>query len=163
MIARLAGAIARAVRRDARDPRNPRRGLLRSAAMANRSMPDATVIPVLGYDDVRAAVAWLCDVLGFTERLRIGDHRAQLVYGDGAIVVTGRSAPASASVMVRVADAHAHHDHARQRGATITQPPTDFPYGERQYSLEDLGGHRWTFSQSLADVAPADWGGTLLT
>jgi len=25
----------------------------------------------------------------------------------------------------------------------------------------DPGGHRWTFSQSIADVDPADWGGTL--
>jgi len=39
-------------------------------------------------------------------------------------------------------------------------PPTDYPYGERQYSAEDLGGHRWTFSQSIADVDPASWGAT---
>jgi hypothetical protein len=35
----------------------------------------------------------------------------------------------------------------------------DYPYGERQYTAEDLGGHRWTFSQSIADVAPEEWGG----
>jgi hypothetical protein len=39
------------------------------------------------------------------------------------------------------------------------QPPTDFPYGERQYTVEDLAGHRWTFTQSIADVDPRDWGG----
>jgi len=27
----------------------------------------------------------------------------------------------------------------------------------------DLGGHRWDFSQSIADVDPASWGGELLT
>ena len=32
--------------------------------------------------------------------------------------------------------------------------------GERGYTAEDLGGHRWTFSQSIADVAPESWGGT---
>ena len=37
--------------------------------------------------------------------------------------------------------------------------PTDFPYGERQYTAEDPSGHRWTFSQTLADVAPEEWGG----
>lgn len=41
-------------------------------------------------------------------------------------------------------------------------PPTDFPYGERQYSAEDVGGHGWTFSQSIADVDPSIWGGQLL-
>ena len=39
-------------------------------------------------------------------------------------------------------------------------PPEDFPYGERQYAVEDLAGHHWAFSQSIADLAPEDWGGT---
>ncbi len=34
-------------------------------------------------------------------------------------------------------------------------------YGERQYNAEDPWGHQWTFSQTLADVDPADWGGIL--
>ncbi len=29
----------------------------------------------------------------------------------------------------------------------------------RQYEAEDLAGHRWTFSETLADVAPEEWGG----
>ena len=37
--------------------------------------------------------------------------------------------------------------------------PTDFEYGERQYAVEDLAGHQWTFSQTLRDVAPEEWGG----
>ena len=40
--------------------------------------------------------------------------------------------------------------------------PTDFPYGERQYTAQDPAGHQWTFSQTLADVAPSEWGGELL-
>jgi uncharacterized glyoxalase superfamily protein PhnB len=61
---------------------------------------------------------------------------------------------------VRVADVDWHYEQARQRGVRILRPPADYPYGERQYTAEDLGGHRWTFSQSIADVAPEDWGGT---
>jgi hypothetical protein len=37
--------------------------------------------------------------------------------------------------------------------------PTDFEYGERQYQAEDPAHHQWTFSETLADVAPEDWGG----
>lgn len=134
---------------------------------ANRSMPDATVIPVLGYPDVEAAVSWLCEVFGFTERLRIGNHRAQLTVGTGAVVVAQRASPvpdaaASHSVMVRVADAKAHFARVQLSGARVLQPPTDFPYGERQYTVEDLGGHVWTFSQSIQDVEPAVWGGVLV-
>jgi hypothetical protein len=40
--------------------------------------------------------------------------------------------------------------------------PTDFEYGERQYLAQDPVGHRWTFSETLEDVAPEAWGGTLL-
>ena len=44
-------------------------------------------------------------------------------------------------------------------GARITQDPVTHPYGERQYNAEDYAGHSWTFSQSVADVHPSDWGG----
>jgi uncharacterized glyoxalase superfamily protein PhnB len=131
--------------------------------IANRSSPSAVVIPVLAYKDVAEASDWLCRAFGFRERLRIGDHRVQLVYGDGAIILTARPAPpdkATHAVHVRVADADRHHEQALRSGARILQPPADYPYGERQYSAEDPGGHLWTFSQSIADVDPASWGAT---
>ena len=70
-------------------------------------------------------------------------------HGDGL----PRPGGAAYSVMVRVDDADAHHARAREHGATILDPPRDFPYGERQYTVEDLAGHRWTFSETIADVA----------
>jgi hypothetical protein len=33
---------------------------------------------------------------------------------------------------------------------------------EHQYTAQDLGGHRWTSSRSIADVDPAEWGGMLV-
>ncbi|HEX7240165.1 MAG TPA: VOC family protein [Longimicrobiaceae bacterium] len=136
--------------------------------LANRSMPDATVVPVLAYADLGAAVAWLCGAFGFSERLRIGDHRVQLVFGAGAVVAVRRDAPphgqaeAGHSIMVRVEDVDAHCARAGAYGARILHPPATYPYGERQYSVLDPGGHTWTFSQSVADVHPGDWGGVLL-
>jgi uncharacterized glyoxalase superfamily protein PhnB len=131
----------------------------------NRSMPSAPVIPVLGYADVDEAVTWLTETFGFGVRWRAGSHRAQLAIGDAAVAVTERRPDASAagddhSVMVRVDDVDAHHEHARARGARILQPPADYPYGERQYTVEDVGGHHWTFSESIADLTPEDWGGS---
>lgn len=122
---------------------------------------------MLGYSDVVEATDWLCDAFGFAVRLRIGDHRAQLVFGNGAVIVTKRDEtetdPRHAvthSVHMRVEDADSHHEQAKSRGARVLHPPTDYPYGERQYTAEDLGGHVWTFSQSIADVDPASWGAT---
>ncbi len=37
--------------------------------------------------------------------------------------------------------------------------PTAFEYGERQYSAEDPFGHQRTFTETIADVAPEEWGG----
>lgn len=135
--------------------------------LSNRSIPRATVIPVLAYPDVHQAAAWLCDAFGFSVRLRIGDHRVQLNAGDGAVIVRELrsnefNAPLGVghSVTIRVEDADAHCDRAKARGARITQEPVTHPYGERQYNAEDFAGHSWTFSQSAADVHPAEWGGT---
>lgn len=129
--------------------------------IANRSVPPCTVIPVLSYPDVRAAADWLCQAFGFKVRLRIGNHRIQMKVGDGCLVVRegNVSADDSHSVMVRVVDAKSHCDRARQHGAQILIAPTDHPYGERQYNALDFAGHRWTFTQSIADVAPETWGG----
>jgi hypothetical protein len=58
----------------------------------NRSMPSGVMIPELSYPDVRESVDWLRRTFGFTERLRIGNQRAQLPFGEGSLVVTQRSA-----------------------------------------------------------------------
>jgi uncharacterized glyoxalase superfamily protein PhnB len=122
----------------------------------NRSIPSATVIPVLIYPDVREAVAWLTAAFGFVERLQIGEnHRSQLTFGDGAVIVGDvrgdrrppRHGEVTQSVMVRVQDARAHCERARGQGARILEEPRDFEYGERQYTAEDPAGHQ-------------DWGGT---
>ena len=138
----------------------------------NRSIPSATVIPELIYPDVREAVAWLTEAFGFVERVQIGEnHRSQLSVGDGAVIaadvrydrVPPRAGEVTHSVMVRVEDAKAHCERVRAHGARILMEPTDFEYGERQYTAEDHAGHQWTFSESLEDVAPESWGGVLVT
>ncbi len=135
--------------------------------LSNRSIPRATVIPVLAYADVNQAAAWLCEAFGFSVRLRIGNHRVQLNVGDGAVIVRemrqNEINPVlnmGYSVTVRVDDADAHCSRARAHGARITQDPVTHPYGERQYNADDFAGRSWTFSQSVADVHPRDWGGT---
>jgi uncharacterized glyoxalase superfamily protein PhnB len=134
----------------------------------NRSMPPGTIIPELGYPDLAAAVAWLCATFGFRERLRIGNHRAQLVFGDASVIAVAQPpdqplhGQQNHALMVRVDDLDRHYTHVTQCGARIISSPTDFPYGERQYTAEDLAGRRWTFTQSIADVDPQAWGGVLI-
>jgi uncharacterized glyoxalase superfamily protein PhnB len=135
----------------------------------NRSAPSATVIPVLVYPDVRAAVAWLSEAFGFVERVRIGeDHRSQMqIEDDGAVIVADvsdeRQPPHSGAVThvmkVRVSDVDARCERARAHGAHVLQEPIEYEYGERECTVEDLAGHHWQFTQTVRDVAPEDWGG----
>jgi uncharacterized glyoxalase superfamily protein PhnB len=142
--------------------------------LVNRTTGSASIVPELVYSDVEAAIDWLCEAFGFTELWRAGGHRARLAFGNGVVIVAdhdpthGRAVPEpsnvrSFAVMVKVDDVDAHHDHARSTGAHISSPPTDYPYGERQYSATDIAGHCWIFTQAIADVAPEDWGGTSKT
>jgi uncharacterized glyoxalase superfamily protein PhnB len=137
--------------------------------LTNRSVPAATVIPVLVYPDVRAAVDWLTAAFGFVERVRVGEaHRSQMRVGrDAAVIVADvrgeQQAPqpgvVTHVVKVRVLDVDAQLAQARSHGARVLQEPTEYEYGERECTVEDLAGHRWQFTQTLRDVAPEDWGG----
>lgn len=141
--------------------------------MRNRSAPTATVVPVLIYDDVGQAIEWLCRAFGFTERLRatrdgVVSH-AQMAIAEGTIMLGRQGGPyrvphgneVTAYVHVAVDDVDGHFEHAEKAGALIVQPPADMPFGVRQYTARDPAGHWWTFSQNIADIAPADWGAQL--
>jgi hypothetical protein len=70
----------------------------------NRSIPAAAIVPVLIYPDVREAVGWLCGTFGLSRGC--GSYRAQLWFGDGAIIVADvrrdrRPGEVTHSVMVR--------------------------------------------------------------
>ena len=149
--------------------------------VVNRSAAPGPLAPVLVYADVGQAIDWLCDTFGFTERFRYGPpghpSGAQLAVGAGAVFLTEPRAGQSPdwddeavfrpprpdevthSVSVSVEDVDAHYARVLRRGARILHEPQTHPFGERQYTVEDLGHHRWTFTQSVADVAPEEWGG----
>jgi uncharacterized glyoxalase superfamily protein PhnB len=148
---------------------------------SNRSAAPGPVFPTLVYEDVGAAIDWLCKAFGFVERFRYGPEDkpagAQLAVGEGSVFLTGprigqspdwadrarfrppRANEVSSAVGVRVETIDDHYERARSAGARILNPPQTYPFGERQYTAEDPGGHRWSFTQSVADVAPEDWGG----
>jgi uncharacterized glyoxalase superfamily protein PhnB len=132
--------------------------------MKNRSAPPGTIVPWLAYSDVSQAVAWLSAAFGFSEHLRTPPepngsiHHAQLAVGNGAVVLTTRPLQSGVSLFVPVEDVDAHYERARKFGVRIVNPPKTHVFGERQYTAEDLVGYQWTFSQSVADVDPAEWG-----
>jgi hypothetical protein len=86
----------------------------------------------LYYPDVREAVEWLTTALPFTERLRIADHRYQLLHGNGAIVVatpdghadaapSTLQSPEAHSVLLRVTGIDQLFERAKAAGALFSQ------------------------------------------
>ena len=119
------------------------------------------IYPSLCYDDAPAAIAWLCRVFGFTQRLVVPGPNgtiahSELSYGNGVVMigspkaergfVSPRSqAGSSQALSVRVEDPDAHCARAKAAGAIITQPLRDEEYGSRGYMAKDLEGHQWYF------------------
>jgi uncharacterized glyoxalase superfamily protein PhnB len=138
--------------------------------LTNHSAPHARIVPVLTVRDVRAAVTWYAEVLGFVEHVRIGEgHRAQLGLPGGigaelivAEVRPGRRVPTadrSHQLMLKVEDAAVLLARAVERGAVETATLRDWEYGERQAAFTDPFGHEWVLTQTLVDTAPEQWGG----
>ena len=123
-------------------------------------MPSSVLVPVLGYPSVTEAVERLGTTFGFRLRWQAGEHRAQVAVGPDAAIAIVQGAPPGGSgdhVMVRVQDVVAHRRRAQAAGAEVTDVQ-EHAYGERQYSATDFSGRRWVFTESVADVAPEDWG-----
>jgi uncharacterized glyoxalase superfamily protein PhnB len=141
----------------------------------NRSAPTAAIVPILVYEDVGRALEFLSRAFGFKERLRAewggSINHAQMDIGAGSIMLGKQGGPFTVPQGDTVSQyAHVHVDNVDQHfvkakgaGATILKEPADMPFGVRQYTAKDIGGHWWTFSQNIKDVDPAEWGATAAT
>lgn len=122
-------------------------------------------IPTLVYRDIAAAHGFLTDVFGF-EPGRIARapdgtvYHAEVTAGDGVIWLHqvserfGLHSPQTLGactdgMSIVVDDVDTHYRHAEQRGADIVYPPTDQPYGYREYSARDLEQRLWSFMAPL--------------
>jgi len=141
--------------------------------MNNRSVPVSTVLPHLVYRDLVKACDWLARVFGFKEHFRYGQPVSgiQMFLGGAVIMISGprerTQSPAVAGyntqmLTIVVPNVDAHYARTRQEGATIWEELHVTIYGERQYGVEDLDGHRWLFADHARDVSPEEWGATIV-
>ena len=142
--------------------------------MKNLSVPADIVLPHLIYRNVPLACEWLKRTFGFTEHYRYGEpvSGVQMVLGNAVIMLTGprpgTQSPAitgfcTQTLTVFLSDVDAHYARTRAESATVWEELHETVYGERQYGVEDLDGHRWIFSQHARDVDPAEWGAVVAT
>lgn len=146
----------------------------------NRSMPRAVATPALVYQDMDMAIGWLSHTFGFKVEWHLPDHGALLSMGGGEVFVRPPRSPRAiaddpagevqalggascrGSILWRLEgdppDLAVLHQRVARTGAQVLREPTDEVYGERQFVVSDPEGHHWTFSVTLQDVAPQEWG-----
>jgi catechol 2,3-dioxygenase-like lactoylglutathione lyase family enzyme len=114
--------------------------------------PTTTSVPVLAVAELLRSVAWY-ERLGFST-VATYDRYAVLVL-DGAevhlSVMEQVSSPQAATggAYLRVGDADAVFARWTAMGAPILAPPTDQPYGVREFATEDLDGNLWRVGHFL--------------
>jgi PhnB protein len=128
------------------------------------------ITPYILYENLDAAVDWLIEVLGFTERYRMPgpDGRsvhAEVQMGTGVVMMGSpggeyRNPKALGAVTqfpyVYVDDVDASYAKARAAGATIIIDIEDKFYGDRTFAVADPEGQQWSLAQHVRDIAPED-------
>ena len=125
--------------------------------------------PYLAVDGADAAMAFYCDVIGFTRRgdvMRAPDGRvghAELELGNSLLMIAdewpevGNLGPGTIGgspvmLSVYVEDVDAVFAKAIAAGATSLREPEDQFYGDRMSSILDPWGHRWSIASHIEDV-----------
>lgn len=120
------------------------------------------IFPSLRYRDADAALAWLQEAFGFSEKQVYRDDAGELVHAElqlgAGSVMFGQYRPegflgggtpdplaSTLSIYVVVDDPDAHHAQALAAGARIVRELTDESYGSREYSARDVEGNLWSF------------------
>lgn len=133
------------------------------------------IMPSLRYEDVGRALGWLREAFGLEEYLRwssadgvVLHAEVRLANGFVELASATQEQPSpqtigrtSSALVVLVDDVERHFEQAQASGARILAALEDKPWGLRQYTAEDLEGHRWEFSQQVRRVDPAEWGARL--
>jgi uncharacterized glyoxalase superfamily protein PhnB len=118
------------------------------------------IYPSLRYHDARAAIDWLGEAFGFTEReVHAGEGdtiaHAELDCPGGGIVMLG-SEPAGGDerwgersgkgwLYVGTDEVDALFERAVAAGAEVVMGLTDTDYGSRDFSVRDPEGNHWSF------------------
>ena len=131
-------------------------------------MPDQQIIPYLYYDNATDAGEFLQSAFGFSVEFDFRDPEtndvlhATINTGNATLFVgpgmaefgtRGTADPDHVAGMtyVFVDDVEAHYHRSIDAGATLRQELHEHFGGNRQYTVSDPGGQRWTFAQPIDD------------
>jgi uncharacterized glyoxalase superfamily protein PhnB len=126
----------------------------------------AQIVPYMYYEDAGPAIEFMEKAFGFeiehafrnpndgkvlTAKVRTGS--GVILVGPGMEPFGTRATPdpdaVSCMIYVFVEDLDAHFARATAAGATVRSEPEIHFGGNRQYTVSDPGGHRWTFAEPV--------------
>ncbi len=141
---------------------------------AVQAVPDGypQVTPYLCVDGAAEAIEFYREVLGATERMRMGGPdgkvgHAELQIGSGLVMLAdefpdmGQRSPKAlggspVTVSLYVEDVDAVFARAIGAGATEVRPVADQFYGDRVGGFQDPWGHVWSVATHVEDVSPEE-------
>jgi len=129
-----------------------------------------SITPYLIVKGASAAIDFYKTAFGATEVMRMPhpDGRighAELKFGDSHVMLADEFREAEAispntlggttvGLMIYVEDADSMFNKAVSLGAKVKKPLADQFYGDRNGTIEDPWGHKWTIATHVEDVAP---------
>ena len=107
---------------------------------------------VLYVKDMSAALAYYRDRLGSSVTFTWGDppQYVCLELGDAAVHLSTYAPVAKSIVCIFCKGVDALHDKLAARGADITRPIKNEPYGMREFDVTDADGRRLVFGRGLS-------------
>lgn len=112
------------------------------------------IVPILRVADFDASVRYYVDVLGFEADWHDGRFGSVSRGRTSLMLSEGAQGHAGTWVWIAVSDADALHAELLDRGATIRNPPTDYPWGSRELHVFDPDGHVLRFGAESRPGAP---------
>jgi len=128
--------------------------------------------PYLSVDDADRAIAFYCEVLGATEKMRMAGPdgkvgHAELALGDSVIMLADehpdigflsprRIGGTAVTLHTYVEDVDATFERALAAGAKSLQAVENQFYGDRSGQFEDPFGHRWSVASHVEDISPEE-------
>jgi uncharacterized glyoxalase superfamily protein PhnB len=116
-----------------------------------------SIYPTFRYRDAKAAIRFLVDAFGFTEKSVMENPdgtigHAELGWPGGGLIMLGQKGaepspfdPVKSVTYLALDDPDAHHARAVKAGADIVYELTDKDYGSREYAAADPEGNVWSF------------------